>query len=185
MNSPLKLARSAAIGALSHSTLGWNAVFPAIAAAYAAPVEDIVLDFASTSRNVFYGNLAAGFDDMDMTQVSQRQAVAVYAVSATNVRTEKYRSFDGPVIVNIDWMLTYNNERGTATGIEANDTESPADAIDEAMAELFLSRLGNSIATPSGVLWARMMSCERQGVDLEGDGYQQLIRYELVFEVKV
>lgn len=184
MNSPHKLARTAIVNALSDATYGWNAKYPAIAATYGSPVASFTLTFTSASRNVFFGQLA-GFNDLDLTQLDQYQCVAIYTTAAVNQKREMPRSFSGPVIARVDWMLSYRDKRGTATGIEANDTESPADAIDECMHEIFSVRLGSSIALPSGVSWAKNIACDRSELLLEDDGFSQLIRYELIFEVHI
>ncbi len=184
MNSPHKLARTAVVNALSHATLGWNATYPAIAATYSSPVASFTLDFSSASGNVFLGQLA-GFEDVDFTQLDQYQCVAIYTTQAMNTRMEMPRNFSGPVLARVDWALSYREKRGTATGVEANDTESPADAIDEAMSEIFLVRLGNTIALPSGVRYMRDLASERSVVSLQGDGFNQFIRYEIPFEVHI
>jgi hypothetical protein len=188
MNSPHKLVMDAIKGALSHTgtptSYGWNARFPAIALAYAAPVEDIVLDFTSNSRNVFYGQLA-GFEDLDMTQVDQYQACAIYTTMAANARMEKPRNFSGVVLGHVDWCLSYRDKRGTATGIEANDTESPLNAIDEAMCQIFLVDLGVNIALPSGVRYFRDFASQRTPLILNDDGFSQIVQYELPFEVHI
>lgn len=182
MNSPHKLARTAVVNALSSVTLGWNATYPAIAATYSSPVASFTLDFSSTSGNVFLGQLA-GFEDIDLTQLDQYQCVAIYTTQASNARMEIPRNFSGPVLAHVDWALSYREKRGTATGVEANDTESPADAIDEAMSEIFLVRLGKTIALPSGVRYFRDLASERQPLVLNEDGFSQIIRYEIPFEV--
>ena len=184
MNSPHKLARTAIINALTNATYGWNAVFPTIATAYHDPVVGIVLDFTSTSGNVFYGQLA-GFEDVDLTQINQYQACAVYTTMAANQKQEMPRSFSGPVVAHVDWCLSYREQDSTATGVEANDTESPADAIDEAMMQIFCVSLGNTIALPSGVRWNKQIASERTPLILNDDGFSQIIRYELIFEVHI
>jgi hypothetical protein len=182
MNSPHKLARTAVVDALAHATLGWNETYPAIAAAYEAPVWPFRLDFSKFSGNVFLGQLA-GFEDLDFTQLDQYQCVAIYTTMSSNAKMERPRSFSGPVLAHVDWALSYREKRGTATGVEANDTESPADAIDEAMSELFLVRLGNTIALPSGIRYFRDLNCDRTPLVLNEDGFSQIIRYEIPFEV--
>ena len=184
MNSPHKLARTAVVNALSHVTLGWNSTYPAIAATYSAPVASFTLDFSSASRNVFFGQLA-DFDDIDLTQLDQYQCVAIYTNQAFNAKMEMPRNFSGSVLAHVVWALSYREKRGTATGVEANDTESPADAIDEAMSEIFLVRLGSSIALPSGVRYFRDLASERSEVSLQGDGFNQFIHYEIPFEVHI
>lgn len=184
MNSPHKLVMDAIKGAMSDSSKGWNKIFPAIAAIYAAPVEDIVLDFTANSRNVFFGQLA-GFDDLDLTQVDQYQACAIYTTMASNARMERPRNFSGPVLGHVDWCLSYRDKRGTATGIEANDTESPLNAIDEAMCQIFLADLGVNIALPSGVRYFRDLSSQRTPLILNDDGFSQIVQYEIPFEVHI
>ncbi len=184
MNSPHKLARTAITDALSHATHGWNATYPAIAATYAAPVASFTLDFSTTSGNVFLGQLA-GFEDVTLSQLNQHQACAIYTTMAANQKMEMPRSFSGNVFGHVDWSLTYRAEAGTATGVEANDTESPADAIDEAMGEIFCVKLGSLIALPSGVRWMKNYASERTQLILNDDGFSQIIRYELLFEVHI
>jgi len=184
MTSPHKAARTAIVDALKHATGGWNATYPTIAAAYPSPVKSFLLDFTSTSGNVFLGQLA-GFEDLDFTQIDQYQACAIYTTMAANVGMERPRNFSGHVIAHVDWALSYREKRGTATGVEANDTESPADAIDEAMGAIFLDRLGTTIPLPAGVRYARNMASERTPLILNDDGFSQIIRYEFVFEVHI
>lgn len=184
MNSPHKLARTAIVNALSHSTLGWNSTYPAIAATYSSPVASFTLDFTSASGNVFYGQLA-GFEDLDLTQLDQYQCCAIYTTQALNQKLEMPRSFSGSVIAGVDWYLSYRDKRGTASGIETNDTESVCDAIDEAMGEIFLARLGNTIALPSGVRYSKSLASERSPVVLLDDGFSMIVRYELPFEVHI
>lgn len=184
MNSPHKLARTAILDALSNVTYGWNAIFPAIAATYSAPVVSFFLDFASTSGNVFKGQLA-GFEDVTLSQLNTHQVCAVYTTMAANQKQEMLRSFSGQVIGHVDWSLTYRAEEGTATGVEANDTESPADAIDEAMGQIFCVSLGSLIALPSGVRWNKNYASERTPLILDEDGFSQIVRYELLFEVHI
>lgn len=184
MNSPHKLARTAIVNALSHSTLGWNSTYPTIAAGYGTPVASFTLDFSSDSGNVFYGQLA-GFEDIDLTQMDSYQCVAIYTTMAANARMEKPRTFSGPVIAHVDWALSYREKRGTATGAEANDTESVMDAVDEAMCEIFLARLGTTIALPSGVRYFADLTSERTPLVLNEDGFSQIVRYEIPFEVHI
>ncbi|MEN6533794.1 MAG: hypothetical protein ABFD89_09045 [Bryobacteraceae bacterium] len=184
MNSPHKLARTAIINALSNGTYGWNAIFADIAATYTSPVAAFLLNFTSTSGNVFLGQLA-GFEDVTLSQLDQHQACAVYTTMAANQKQEMPRSFSGPVMGHVDWSLTYREKEGTATGIEANDTESPADAIDEAMGQIFCVSLGSLIALPSGVRWTKNYASERTPLILNEDGFSQIIRYELLFEVHI
>jgi hypothetical protein len=184
MNSPHKLARTAVINALSNVTYGFNAIYPTIAIAYGSPVANFTLSFLSTSSNVFLGQLA-GFEDLDFTQLSQYQCVAIYTTMSSNAKMEMPRSFSGPVMAHVDWALSYREKRGTATGVEANDTETPADAIDEAMSQIFLVSLGNTIALPSGIRYFRDLSCERTPLVLNEDGFSQIIRYEIPFEVHI
>ncbi len=182
MNSPHKLARTAVVNALSHVTLGWNSTYPAIAATYSSPVASFTLDFSGNSPNVFLGQLA-GFEDLDFTQLDQYQCAAIYTTLANNLKMEMPRSFSGEVVAYVDWYLSYRNKRSTAIGIEANDTESAADAIDEAMSEIFLVRLGNTIALPSGVRYSRGFASARNELILQEDGFSMSIKYELLFEV--
>lgn len=184
MTSPHAQARKAITDALSNATYGWNAKYPAIAATYSAPVANFALNFTSTSGNVFFGQLA-GFNDLDLTQLDQYQCVAIYTTSAVNQGLQRPRNFSGVVVARVDWMLSYRGKRGTATGIEANNTEAPADAIDECMHQIFSVHLGKEIALPTGVTWARQMACDRSELLLEDDGFSQMIRYELVFEVNI
>lgn len=184
MNSPHKLARTAVVNALGHVTLGWNSTYPTIAGTYSSPVASFTLDFTSSSKNVFIGQLG-GFEDLDYTQLEQYQCCAIYTTQAANMRMEIPRSFSGPVIAGVDWYLSYRDKRGTASGIETNDTESVADAIDEAMAEIFLVRLGSTIALPSGVRYAREFASERSPLILQEDGFSMIVKYEIPFEVHI
>lgn len=184
MNSPHKLTLTAIVDALKSTTYGWNAIYPDIAATYELPVMAFNLDFTGRSGNVFYGQLS-GFEDLDMTQLDQYQCCSIYTTQAANARMEKPRSFSGPVLGHVDWCLSYREKRDTATGVEANDTESPMNAIDEAMCQIFLVHLGVQIALPSDVRYFRDLASERMPLILNDDGFSQIVRYEIPFEVHI
>lgn len=167
-----KRIRDAAVGALSDVVTGFNARLAALATDYG--ITPFVIDFGPTSRNFLQSYLSP--DQVDFSNVATYPAMVVYTASSENTNIEKFRLFSGQVELYIDVYLRYRQS------LESRDTESIADAVEDALTQILNDPL---MPWPATVAYNGGFRSPREPLALLGDGYEQRIPVQLLFEVNI
>jgi hypothetical protein len=177
MSSERAIVRASIISALSDASAGISARYDSIRGEFGLP-EIEPLDFGEDSRNVLQCYVANA-NDVDISQVADYPALAIYTSAVSNRNIEKGRAFSGAVTAHVDIYLRHQARRGELDGAPIGDIERYADAIEAAMLRCLSCYLG----WPSGVVYNNEFSVSREPVLALGDGWQQRIAAEFYFEV--
>ncbi len=171
-----KRVRDALRFLLSAEATGFNSMLATVAPVYGvAPFE---IDFGSVpSASFFQGFLSLESQSLSMLK-PHPVALALYTSDATNdqriMRSAEPR-FLGRVVAHLDF---YHH---VIDGEETYDTESVADAIEDAV----LNVITPGSVEQYGIIYDGGVSCVREAFQQLGDGYQQRIPITFLFEVHV
>ncbi len=169
--------RDAMVEALASPIDGFNARLAAVAGEYG--IQPFDFDFGSDSYNflqAFYGVP----EDVELSAIRQWPAMALYTTNATRNGLQKGVGFSGAVQAHVDIYLRYRLRDESVTDMETRDTESIADAVEDALLSVFQRR---GLAWPTGCTYNGEINCDRDPVVLYGDGYLQRLPTQLRFEV--
>jgi hypothetical protein len=142
------------------------------------PLEPFVIDFSDRSPTFWQSYISA--DDLDATTSSSDGTLCILysARSSTPGATyQKFSTFGGPVHICIDFEIAWGES------FDPSDTESLADATEDAMVQTFNSSAYFSNFN-SGVLWNGVIDCVRSPMRQGGPGWRQRLSFALLFELE-
>jgi hypothetical protein len=150
-----RFARSAVKARLANTVSGFN---PRLTAALAdaglttlAPGFTLPLSFADDSKNFFQADLDE--TDFERSTAFTFPFLTLYTIKSTNTHEEKFRSFDGVVVLGMSIYVSW-----TSSGAR-RDMESVVDCFEEALYQTFDSMENNPEATGQVIAeWANAYS---------------------------
>jgi hypothetical protein len=172
--------RRATVEMLKDPVRGFNVrMAEAAAVAPYAALKQFSLDFEPGSTN-FIQAYYANDVDAGSGPLSDFPALVLYTSQAQNERREKGYGFSGTVLLHLDFYLEYRIRFGEFDGIEDFDTESIADAVEDAVLAIFHA---STAYWPPGVVYDGSYSSARDPIQLNGDGWIQRVPITLALGV--
>ena len=178
MASPAPLVRRAALSILADQAGGFNARIDAILSSQG--VQPFGVDFAPNSKSFFQGYIPIDAEEISTSQIAPKPcAICMYTTGIVNAKETNARYFAGLVELRIDAYLRLRAREETSAGVESDDTETPMDAIEEAV--LYSFREGS---------WGEInyngdFKSDRSPLLFVDDGYQQRISIQIAAAVRI
>lgn len=159
---------------MSNATTGFNARLATIAAGYG--VTAFTISWLAASKQFFQGYLDPA--QLERSQLATFPAVALYTSLAEDaVEGQHFRLFAGPITAHVDFY------RVSKAGIEVDDTESWADAVEDAVI-LALNDPVTGIYGQAGIAYKGEFRSPRESIQLLGEGWSQRVPIEIICEVQ-
>jgi len=171
------LVRQQVVARLSDEESGFNFWLTQACAGEDPSPTPFVVDFSLTSTNFWQSNITA--EALDMSSPDQGTLCMVYGGGFQNQTgtVQKFAVFSGTLDVCVDFEI------GWPESYDPNDTESLADAVDDAMIQSF-----NSAAYfgsfSDGVIYNGLIRGDRHPMRPSGEGWRQRLPYRLTFELQ-
>lgn len=169
-----KLIRDAAVSRLSDATTGFNAAIAALASAY--EITAFTINWAAGSGS--FVQMFLNPDQLDTSQILEYPALALYTSTARESTGDGNRitgaHFSGIIHLHLDFYIKFIDE------IEVDDTESIADAIEDAVLSVLHTP---TAAWPANVTYNGDFEAPRESMVQLGDGYEMRVPFILTFEV--
>lgn len=165
-----KIVRDAARGFLADGTNGFNAKLSALAGSYG--ITPFTITWTSPTRNFSQTFI----ESVEESPILDFPGAALYTREAGDTGVPRALSFSGDVMLCLDFWIRYR------TGVEAFDSESILDAVEDAALAVLNAQ---SNAWPAGVLFARETTILRDPLLPLGDGWQHKISISSRFAVRI
>ena len=180
MKPTRKAVRDAAVAILRDEATGFNARMEALSEEYG--VEEFKIDFNAGSKSFVQAALEIEGDDIEYSQVLPGPlALTLYTTEARNLGKQNSPFFSGEIALRLDAYLIFRRRNRSTDSIEWDDTETVADAVEEAL----LLALNDNDAAWDGVTYNHIFASERGPARLFGDGWEQRLSLILACEVHV
>jgi hypothetical protein len=180
-----KKVRTLVVAALADATAGFNAKLVALVSGGAYAITPFSIDFFFPSRSFLMGYLT-GESDIETSRIIQFPGATLHGASATHLKTVKFRTFSGQVVLVLTFWLRYRAltdlpNSGNAIGEEAAsfNYEEIADAVEDAALEAL--HAGRAAFQQNGVAFTDYQT-DRSAIQEFGDGYSQQLTLTLGFD---
>ena len=177
-----KPIQDALVAGLADPATGFSARLAALAPAYGVESQVFAIDFARRTSPNFLESMIDGMDALERSQIESFPALSVYSSMAVFTGAEKGRGFSGSVTFHIDIWLSYRFRDDGTSGMETNDTESIANAVEAAILDVFHQP---AFCWPTGVTYNRAFQAGQEQIIECADGYAQRVRIQMQSEVRL
>jgi hypothetical protein len=168
-----------ALARMATPLTGFNALLAAACAAQSPQPTPYAIDFTTGSFNFWQSNIS--IEDLDQTSTPDGTVCVMYGVKAVNMTgtVQKYQIFSGTVQIAIDFEIAWDSS------FDPSDTESLANATEDAMVQCFNAPAYYGSLNTNGVIWNGLIDEGVRGpLRLSGPGWRQKIPFVLTFEVQ-
>ena len=180
MASPGGQVRQAIRSILADSATGFNAKLAAALAAQS--IKPFQVDFAAGSTSFFQGYISPDAEEIDYSQISpQPLALVLYTTGWVNAKTTNAPVFSGLVEARIDAYVRLRARNEESQGVEADDTDSVMDCIEDAV----MTCLNVAEAAWGSVIYNNDIACDRSQIVSYEDGYEQRATMRISCEVRI
>lgn len=178
MASPTGLARDAARAILAAEQGGFNARVGAILAGKG--IAPFGVDFSAGSTSFFQGFINPDGAEINTSQIAPAPiAICLYAAGAVNAKTTNATYFSGLIELRIDVYVQMRARDITANGVEADDTDSIMDSVEEAILYAFRDGDWGEIGYNQDFI------CDRSPIFQFGDGYAQQSAIKISCDMRI
>jgi hypothetical protein len=162
---------------LSDQDSGFNYWLSQACASQTPAPDPFEIDWTDGSTNFWHSFTTP--EDLDATSSPGDGPIClVYGRGLENQNLEKFTVFAGTVEIAVEFDLAWEGNP------VPSDTESLADATDDAMFQTFNAQ-SYYASFSDGVIWNGQLRCGRGPLRQSGPGWRQRLAYQLTFEVRV
>ena len=172
-----KIVRKDAVTILSDATRGFNATYAALQVGGNYPgIPDLVFDFSATSSNFIQSQVAPQM--LDESSNYGYPLMAMYTLGSQDDKDRKFAIFAGLVQLAIDVYISQETNEATA------DTETMADAIEDAMYSMFnSSSFAPSVLMADAIIYNGDIALSRAPLQQAGENWLQQLAFRLTFQL--
>lgn len=187
MAGPNGAARNAAVALLAAESGGFNATLAPILAAN--NIKPLTVSFAKGSTSFFQGYIEVDSEVIDYSQLDPKPiGIAIYTTGAVNSKDTNASLFSGLVELRIDVYLRLRARNENSEGVEADDTDTVLDCVEEAIMRVLTAPDNWKSSTPEdpiGVIYNNDWKSDRSPILMFEDGYQQRVGISLAVGVRI
>jgi hypothetical protein len=173
------LVRSQVVSRLSNPATGFNYWLEQACASQSPPPVPFSIDWGPGSITFWQSYISS--EDLDNTSdPGDGTLCIIYGLSLANMTgtVQKFTVFSGTVEIAADYEIAWSES------FDPQDTESLADATDDAMVQTF-NAAAYFGSFGLGVIYNGLIQGERGPLRQSGTGWRQRLPYRLSFEVQV